>query len=61
MKNMDPPGKTWEDCADKPLDDCTDFELAEYLIGTSSRLKLSETYWLGEKGVWTVECTDAEP
>jgi hypothetical protein len=61
MKSVDPPGKTWEDCADKLIDDCTDFELAKYLIRTSSWLKLSETYWLSEKGGWTVECTDAEP
>ena len=52
---------TWEDCADKLINDCNDFELAEYLIGTSSRLQLSDTYWPGDKGEWTVECTDAEP
>ena len=52
---------TWEDCADKPIIECSDFELAEYLISTSCRLTLSETYWPGDKGEWKVECTDAEP
>jgi len=52
---------TWEACADKLIGKCSDFELAEYLIGTSCRLTLSETYWPGDKGEWKVECSDAEP
>ena len=30
--------KSWEDCADKAITECTDFELTEYLIGTSTEL-----------------------
>ena len=51
---------TWEDCANKSIDNCTDFELAEYLVGLAARLTLDESYWPGDKGAWTVECTDAE-
>ena len=51
---------TWEDCAMTEIEKCSDFELAEYLVGSSTRLTLDESYWPGDKGKWKVECTDAE-
>ena len=51
--------KSWEDCSDKLITECTDFELTEFLIGRSTELLLDEGYWPGDKGSWLVECVDS--
>lgn len=48
--------KKWDDCADTHIDECTDFELTEYLIRSSTQLHLNQEYWPGDKGSWLVEC-----
>ena len=48
----------WKACQDDPLDEIADLELAEYLIGTSTLLKLPVDYWPDDHGSWTVECID---
>ena len=51
--------KKWDDCADTHIDECTDFELTEYLIRSSTQLRLNQEYWPGDKGSWLVECVDS--
>ena len=51
--------KKWNDCAEKHIDECTDFELTEFLIGSLTQLQLDEGYWPGDKGSWLVECVDS--
>eukprot|EP00961_Rhodomonas_salina_P265780 3592578-Rhodomonas_salina.1 len=42
-----------------PLNQVSDYDLAEYLVGTSTQLTLPASYWPNDGGSWVVECIDA--
>eukprot|EP00961_Rhodomonas_salina_P145840 1963201-Rhodomonas_salina.1 len=48
----------WDDCSDTPLDQVSDFELGEYVVGVSANLKLPLDYYPNNGGQWTVEIID---
>ena len=48
----------WQSVEHQQINAVTDWELAEYLIGTSIELDLNKDYWPGDKGSWKVQCQD---
>lgn len=60
-EKMAPLGTTpdhWCDCKDKQLQDASDSELAEYLIGYCLEFTLPQEFWPRDKGHWEISCSD---
>eukprot|EP00961_Rhodomonas_salina_P162779 2192759-Rhodomonas_salina.2 len=49
----------WDDCTDTQLDQVSDFELGEYVVGVSANLKLQLDYYLKDGEQWTIEIIDS--
>eukprot|EP00961_Rhodomonas_salina_P101726 1368287-Rhodomonas_salina.1 len=50
----------WDDCADEPIDEISDFRLAEYMVGISANIELPASFYPKQKGRWRVEVIDTD-
>eukprot|EP00961_Rhodomonas_salina_P057936 778477-Rhodomonas_salina.2 len=52
--------KEWDDCADNDINELSDFELTEYMVGISANMELPASFYPKDNGHWTVEVVDAD-
>ena len=48
----------WRDCEHSNIDDVSDSQLAEYLIGYALEFTLPQSFWPKEKSQWVIWCSD---
>jgi hypothetical protein len=49
----------WTNCKNQSLEEVSDSDLSEYLIGHSAEFLLPQNYWPNDKGRWLVSCVDS--